>query len=167
MRWILFLTIYILSTQTSVAPIITQEQVYDQLLEYQERYSIERLKVKIDTSDFTPELLYQALWIYVDNPDIVYNQAKIESGWFTHPRFTVYNNCLGMKPAKTRDHLQSGIWKKHATYTHWSDCIKDYVLWQQYWKNRGKQMDDYYQFLEDLPYATATHYIKTLKSMEG
>ena len=60
-----------------------------------------------------------------------------------------------------------GAHQKISKYKHWSDSVKDIALWQQYWKNRGKQMDDYYQFLEDLPYATATHYIKTLKSMEG
>jgi len=166
MRCITTVLFILLFIKISVAPCIPEEQQYDQLLSWQEEHSKRQLRAKLDTADFTQELLYQALVLYVDNPDIVFAQAKLESGWFTHPRFTKYNNCLGMKPARTREHLQSGVWKKHATYDSWIDCVKDQAMWQQYWKSRGKQMDNYYQFLQDLPYATAKHYVRTLKLME-
>ena len=155
--------LFILFFRPATAPIKDRGLVYDELLAYQESVYIENLKVKIDTSDFSPELFFEALYVYVDNPEIVYRQAVLETGWFTHPRFTVYNNSIGMKPAKSREHLQSGVWKGHATYTHWSNSIKDYALWQEYWKSKGYNMGDYYGFLRDLPYATADRYIETLK----
>ena len=171
MRWILFLILNILFIQISVAPVITQEQVYDQRLQWQENHRVAQLKAKIDTSEFTPELLYQALVIYVQDPDIVFNQSKIESGWWTSPLFLKHNNPFGMKYAMKRETTSTyrariGKIKNYAGYSHWSDAVKDVALWQQYWKVKGKEMDDYYKFLHDLPYATAKRYIPTLKSME-
>ena len=175
MKWILFLTLYILSAQICVAPTITKEQVYDQELQWQENHRVTQLKAKIDTADFTPELLYQALVLYVQDPDIVFNQSKLETGWFKSSIFLQLNNAFGMHYPLSRETTAIG-WRwgdyyggshhKISKYNHWSDGVKDVALWQQYWKDKGKQMDDYYQFLNDLPYATAKRYIYTLKLME-
>ena len=127
---------------------------------------VREIDQRVESEPFSPELFYEALKIYVRNPDIAYRQAVLETGWFTHPRFTRYGNLFGMKPARSRESCQNGIWKHHATYSHWINSVKDYALWQDYWLEKGYDQKDYYLFLEELPYATAKRYTETLRLIE-
>jgi len=170
MKYVFIILLSLLTFNVAVAPVKTQGDIYDELLLWQDQYRTKQLKIKIDTSEFSQELFYQALVLYVDCPDIVLNQARLESGWFKSPLFRIHNNPFGMKYALRRPSTASykariGRVRNYAGYKHWSDAVKDVALWQQYWKNKGKDQQSYYQFLQDLPYATSKHYIKTLKFM--
>ena len=77
----------ILLFKTSTAPVKDQGMVCDELLSWQQQVYTKNLKAKIDTADFSPELFLQALYLYVDHPEIVYRQAVVETGWFTSSVF--------------------------------------------------------------------------------
>ena len=129
-----FIIFLISLSSIATAPVKDASVVYDELLTWQENVRIENLKVKIDTSCFSPELFLQALYLYVDNPEIVYRQAVVETGWFTSPVFRNLNNIFGMHYAYTRETTAIG-WRwadyyngrhhKISKYTHWSDSVKD------------------------------------------
>ena len=118
----------------------------------------------IRSQDFTPELFKKYLELVgLRHPEVVYKQAVLETGWFTHIRCTQYNNYFGMKKARVREHCQLGVWKKHATYEHWTLSIDDYKLWQDYWEGEQYDQINYYSFLSNVGYATARNYTKILK----
>ena len=170
-----FIILYILFFEAVSAPVKDRDMLYDELLLWQEQVDRKNLKAKIDTADFTKELFLQALYLYVENPEIVYNQAKIETGWFKSPIFRELNNAFGMHYPYSREttaigwrwgDYYNGSHQKMSEYTHWSESVKDISLWQQYWRSQGHDLGDYYGFLRDLPYATAPNYIRVLRSME-
>ncbi len=120
----------------------------------------------IRQSEFTPELLQEYLQLSgLRSPEVVYQQAVLETGWFTHIRCTEYNNYFGMKEAKVREHCQSGVWKKHAIYRHWTFSVDDYKLWQEYWEDEAYDQTNYYSFLGNVGYAVAKDYVRTLKQI--
>lgn len=118
------------------------------------------------TMPLTTSLLYEGL-IYagIKEPDIVYKQAIIETGWFTSELFTDANNIFGMRMPRVRPTTAIGEYDYHAAYTHWYDSIKDYILFQDYYLNRGYSFSEYLLFLEDIGYATDTLYTSKLKSI--
>lgn len=118
----------------------------------------------IRSQDFSQQLFREYLeLIGLKHPEVVYQQAVLETGWFTHQRCTIYNNYFGMKKARVREHCQAGVWKKHATYRHWTLSVDDYKLWQDYWEGEAYDQTNYYSFLSNVGYATAANYVRILK----
>ena len=126
-----------------------------------------KLRVEdIRASEFSPQLLLEYMELRgIKHPEVVYKQAVLETGWFKHIRCTEYNNYFGMKKAKVREHCQLGVWKKHATYEHWTLSVDDYKYWQEYWEGEGYSQRNYYSFLSEVGYATAKNYTRTLKQI--
>lgn len=88
----------------------------------------------------------------IHHPEIVYAQAKLESGNFTSHVYNTKNNFLGLYNSRKKTYYE---------FDHWTSCLqgyKDYV--QVKCKN-----DDYYQFLKDLPYAADPNYIGKVKNI--
>lgn len=108
--------------------------------------------INLYNMDLTPENFeYVCLHYDIEHPEIVYAQAKLESGYFTSPVYKFKNNFLGLYDSKNKDYY---------SFSHWSDCLKgykDYV--QRKWNGNG----DYYLFLQNLPYAEDPNYIKKVK----
>jgi hypothetical protein len=73
-----------------------------------------------------------------------------------------------MKYPGRRPTVAAGIYKQHARYTHWSDSVMDYALWQKYYLSRGYKIggsednDFYLVFLKSIPYAEDPRYISKL-----
>lgn len=97
------------------------------------------------------EGLFYALEHYgVFEPHIVYAQAVLETGHFKSTLCVRYGNLFGIYDIRT---------KAYKHYPHWVESVVDYKeSVQSKWKG-----GDYYYFLEQLPYATAPGYIKTLR----
>ena len=114
---------------------------------------------------FSQELFFEVLKMHVEHPEIVMRQALLETGWFTSKSFTEGNNFSGMKLPSTRYTHAIGIVHGHAMYEHWYYAVLDYAEWQEYWQVEGNTQEEYYHFLDTLPYATAKNYVKTLKSI--
>jgi len=118
------------------------------------------------TSDFTPQLFYEALvFVGIQNPEIVFKQSILESGWFNSQSFQKYNNPFGMKQPVHRETLCIGTELGHGHFIHWYDAVKDYKLWQDYWVDQDMDPEQYYIFLDELPYAEAKNYTNTLRTI--
>lgn len=118
------------------------------------------------SKEFSPENLYQALvFLDVQNPHIVFAQSQLETGFFKSQSFTKYNNLFGMKKPKYRDTYAVGKKLGHAEYKHWFDSVRDYKEWQDHFLSGNLCEDNYYKFLNRLPYAEAPNYVKIVRYM--
>ena len=116
--------------------------------------------------EFTPELLRQALYFErILSPEIVFNQAVHETGYFTSELFWVANNCFGMRYPGRRETTAISEYKYHARYKHWIDSVRDLKLWQAYWHSKGYDLTDYIAFLIDVAYATDKRYIELITNI--
>jgi hypothetical protein len=65
------------------------------------------------------------------------------------------------------DHGDKIITYHPAKYNHWTDSVDDYLLFLNYWNNRGyDSTKDYYQFLDDIGYCYGGDYIRILKNLD-
>jgi len=97
-------------------------------------------------------VLYVLNKINVQHSDIVLNQARLESGNFTSTLAKEKNNIFGLYDSNKLEYY---------TFDHWVEsCIAYKNLVQSKYKG-----GDYYDFLENLPYALDADYIKKLKSL--
>lgn len=97
----------------------------------------------------------------IKHPDIVYAQARLETGNFTSKIFRTNNNLFGFKVAKQRPTVCIGMSSGHANYDSWQMSVIDYALWQSKHCARLTH-DQYIQYLRE-NYAEDTNYIKKLK----
>lgn len=108
--------------------------------------------------DTLPELTLDNVLIEIikhdiKHPLIVLKQVIWETGWLKCKDCSLdSNNLCGMGWDGSSYH----------TYNHWTESIEAYRIWQLKYYKEG----DYYQFLEDIGYATDTNYINKLKSIQ-
>lgn len=98
-------------------------------------------------ANFTLELHKQG----IQCSDVVLRQACLESGYFKSDVWKKNNNPFGF--CYKDCYLQFDTWQESIKY------MKD---WQGRWY---KQDEDYYSFLQRLPYAMDSLYVKKLKSI--
>jgi len=91
--------------------------------------------------------------IEMKHPKIVLNQAKLETGNFTSPRFIKYNALFGFQTSDT-DVIK---------YKSWKESVIAYKAWQM---KRLKTNEDYHRFLIRVKYAADSNYIKKLKQFK-
>jgi len=121
---------------------------------------------------FSEDLLKKCLeYEGINYPEIVALQSRLETGNYSSDIFLNGNNLFGMKYPVHRPTVAAGIYKQHAKYTHWSDSVMDYALWQKYYLSRGYKLeggndnDFYLVFLKSIPYAEDPRYISKLVKM--
>ena len=82
---------------------------------------------------FSEELLKECIYFeQIQHPEIVLNQARLETGYFKSELFREANNCFGMRLAKVRETTAIGEYNYHAQYSHWTESAKDYKLFQEW-----------------------------------
>ena len=97
--------------------------------------------------------LFYALEYYeVMEPHIVYAQAVLETGHFKSNLCVKHGNLFG---------IYDSCAKAYKHYDHWTESVKDYRDSVQAKYHGG----DYYHFLEVLPYATDTEYIRKVRQI--
>lgn len=76
------------------------------------------------------------------------------------------NNLFGMKLARSRSTTARGIRYNHAYYDNFIESIRDYKLYQDYFSAENC-LDEYsyLDMLETKGYATAVHYVETLRKI--
>lgn len=130
------------------------------------RHSILQEIAELEKSELNIENLVKYLELKeIKDAKIVLQQAILESGWLRSGSARNYNNLFGMKYANRRPTTATGTGLGHASYAHWTDSVKDYMLWREYWENKGHDTSDYYKFLKKVGYAESTIYIAVLKSI--
>jgi len=114
---------------------------------------VEEVVLLLDTMELNYDnFLLACEQLEIHHAEIVYAQARLESGNFTSRLYREYNNMLGLYNSNQKDYYK---------FNHWSDCLLGYKNSVQY-----KYVDgDYYQFLADLPYAMDEQYIRKLQRL--
>jgi uncharacterized FlgJ-related protein len=121
--------------------------------------------------DFSPENLKALLFLLdAPSPDIIYNQARLETANFTSRVFKQANNLFGMHSPRIRENLTSGYIiadnrRKVAKYNKWQDSVLDIMLYFEYYEDLGYNTTDYYTFLRKVGYCEKDSYVNILKSM--
>lgn len=121
---------------------------------------------------FSEDLLKKCIYYErIKYPDMVFFQSQLETGYFTSDIFLNGNNCFGMRFPKSRATVATGTYKEHAQYSHWSESVIDYALWQEWYLSRGYRIgesnDDafYLVFLKCVHYAVDPRYVSKLVEM--
>lgn len=125
---------------------------------YESNHICLETKKELIIKDTLPELTLENVLIEIikndiKHPLIVLKQVIWETGWLKCKNCSLdYNNLCGMG------------WngKTYHKYNHWTESIQAYHAWQLKYYKEG----DYYQFLENIGYATDSNYINKLKSIE-
>lgn len=83
----------------------------------------------------------------ISHPDIVFAQARIESGNFQSKLFLDYNNMFGMKMPNNRPTLAIGKTSTgFAIFNSWKESIIDYAIYQSYYAKNLTE-EEYIDFL--------------------
>ena len=124
----------------------------------------ESIKIDYDVSainelELNKENFFLVCKIYeVQFPEIVYAQARLESGNFKSKLFQTKNNFLGLYNSKIKDFYE---------FDHWTDCIKGYKTLLQFKYKGDNNIETYYEFLINLPYAQDPNYTQKIRKMAG
>jgi hypothetical protein len=145
-------------------PVITEET----------RFQTERafFYFLIKDQPFSEDLLKKCIYYErIKYQDIVILQSQLETGFYTSDIFLNGHNCFGMKFPKYRPSIATGTYKEHAQYSHWSESVIDYALWQKWYLSLGYRIggsnDDalYLVFLNCVQYAEDPRYVSKLIEM--
>lgn len=122
---------------------------------------------EIKNSEFSYELLIE----YMELKDLTFSDVPLrqfinESGRFKSKLFMEHNNIAGMKLAKKRETTAIGTALGHAKYNHWTDSVDDYILWLEFYLDKGYDVTNYYSFLKKVGYAGIKDYEKRLKNID-
>ena len=98
-------------------------------------------------------------------PELVYAQARLESGDFNSYINIQNNNFFGMKKATRRINCQSGEQYGHAFYNSWRFSVLDYGMFAASFLSDFKTKEEYYQYIERF-YSETPGYIEKVKTFE-
>lgn len=113
--------------------------------------------VPIDRLELNKENFFLVCEIYdIKFPEIVYAQARLESGNFKSKLFQTKNNFLGLYNSRIKDFYE---------FDHWTDCLLGYRDLLQFKYTGDDNQETYYKFLKDLPYAMDPEYIKKVRKI--
>lgn len=107
---------------------------------------------RIDTLSLTMENYYAICEMYeIREPEYVYAQSCLESGYFTSYNYRIRNNHLGL--------MRGG---KHMEFDYWADCIRCYagVI-----ESRRKPNEDFFLFLKRIGYAGDINYNEKIRKI--
>lgn len=113
--------------------------------------------IQIQELDLTKENFFTVCSILeIKHPDVVYAQARLESGNFTSAHYRNRNNFLGIYDSKR---------KRYMSFGHWTDCLVAYRDKVQYRYKRNSDREDYLKWLVETGYAQDPNYISKVRKM--
>jgi uncharacterized FlgJ-related protein len=83
-------------------------------------------------------------------PDVALAQSKLETGNWTSNIFRDNHNLFGMQLSHIRKTTAKGKNRGHALYDNWQDSVKDYKLWQDYYKVSSMTKQQFIQKLNSI-----------------
>ena len=93
----------------------------------------------------------------IHNKEVVWAQARLESGNFTSAHFKNRNNCLGIYDSKNH---------RYASFASWEDCVAAYKNKVQYrCPSENYTNDEYISWLIKIGYAQDPNYRSKIKKM--
>ena len=113
-------------------------------------------EVNFIKSDDIDQYIYEAMGYFdVRFPDLVYAQSILETGYYSSDVCLQKNNLFGLYDSTNRT---------YRTYKYWWESVREYKRLVQD-KFKGETLEDYFVFLDTLPYATDSLYITKLKDV--
>lgn len=111
------------------------------------------------------------IWIYISilkqwygykdiSTELIYAQAKHETGNFTSRIFKENKNAFGMRQPSIRENSVSGSALGHATFTSLFNSVRDYFQRQRYFKIGGQSDDQFMVNTIDSNYAEDKQYLQ-------
>lgn len=106
----------------------------------------------------TAKAVYSACEFYgILHPDIVVAQSILETGYYKSNICKNYNNLFGLYNSYKKDYFK---------FDYWWESVEAYKTKVQYKLGKDScSREEYYKFLEELPYATDPNYIFKLKKL--
>ena len=115
-----------------------------------------------DSLSFKDELLTLIFKLRLEHPDIVFAQAKLESGNFNSQIFRENNNLFGMKMPWNRPTVAIGVKRGHVVFSDWQHSVYDYALYQSSYM-RKLTREAYLERLKS--YASDPSYVEKIKNL--
>lgn len=113
-------------------------------------------EVNFIMSDDIDQYIYEAMGYFnIQFPDLVYAQSILETGYYSSDVCLQKNNLFG---------LYDSAKQTYRSYNYWWESVKAYKTLIQN-KFKGETLEDYFVFLDTLPYATDSLYIDKLKDV--
>ena len=166
MKKIVLLIVVVLSSFSITAPSTMDSDAEKYRIFYAECMKVFELH-ELKNSMFSKDNLLRYLELKnAKNPTKILCQAVLETGWFKSRSFTIGNNLFGMKYATRRQTTATGKYLGHAKFNHWSDSVDDYLMWMQYWVDKGHKYKNHYAFLKRIGYAEDPLYNSKLAYIE-
>jgi flagellum-specific peptidoglycan hydrolase FlgJ len=110
----------------------------------------------LSVSQTTSEVLKELKKQDVKFPEIVLAQSLLETGWYQCTSCSIdVNNLFGLYNSKEKEYFK---------YNNWKESIGGYKRGVQY-KYFKKEYKDYYQFLDDIEYASDPQYTIKLRKL--
>ena len=110
----------------------------------------------LSVSQTTVEVLKELKKQDVKFPEIVLAQSLLETGWYQCTSCSIdVNNLFGLYNSKEKEYFK---------YANWKESIGGYKRGVQY-KYFKKEYKDYYQFLDDIKYASDPQYTIKLRKL--
>mgnify|MGYP003618638691 CR=1 FL=1 len=120
------------------------------------------IRIEKDKNVLTEEALKEyILSINIRFPDVVYAQAKLETGNLSKVK---YNNLFGMRKATVRPTTASGVENGYSYYNSWKESVLDYALYQAAYLSQIHSREEYLQYLQKF-YAEDTSYISKINKI--
>lgn len=159
MKWIIKITITLtflfISYTISEGDTVKHNAEYYYKIEEYRYYSLNYESIKYWTKKYN-----------IKFPEVFIQQVIVETGELSSLICLENNNLTGMKFPYKRTTTAIGSQRGHALYKHWIESIRDYALWQDFYKCRLNEIStskEYYKFLEVVSYSTNKRYTKILK----
>ncbi len=90
-------------------------------------------------------------------PEVVWAQARLESGNFKTKSYTNTNNCLGIYDSKRH---------RYASFDHWTDCVIAYRDRVQYrYTGSTANAEEYLSWLIEIGYAEDKNYLSKIRTI--
>ena len=126
----------------------------------------ETTKTVIVTNQQCGEISHDEVKMYLKQinikfPEIVYAQTVLETGNYKSSICYENNNLCGMKISTKRPTVAIGSRNGYALYKTWQESIIDYALYQAYYFDDVKTVEEYLDSLSN--YAEDSSYIAKIK----
>jgi uncharacterized FlgJ-related protein len=116
---------------------------------------------------FSKAALYSfILSLGIKYPEIVYAQAKIETGNFHSKLFRESFNLFGMKHSSKHKSVSTGLKNGYNVYNSWKASVIDYKLWQDRMIHKINNEQAYLFYLQEHYADSGEAYITLIKKMK-
>lgn len=119
----------------------------------------------LNKEKFTEENFKDYLYeLNIKYPDLVFNQARLETANFTSKVFKENNNLFGMRKSTSRPTTSIEVENGYAYYNNWKESVQDYCMYaSKYLSDLSREQ--YIDYLQR-NYAEDSLYKEKLKSIK-